>query len=373
MSASLNAEVRGTGLLRRRSVRQRSGLVVASLALSGSSLMLAVLGSTASAGASSSGSTSAKVPLVLYAAEGYDSAMAAAFQKATGIPVQLDDDSTGPLLAKVVAERNNPKWGILWVDGATAFAGLDQQGLLYRGFEPNVNFTTIGNANIPKDKSYVPTGFTLMPGIVYNSSVLSKSQLPTSYAALLGPSWKGAVGMNDPAVSGPTYPFVAGLMNQLGGVSQGESYFTKLKSNGLNVYQTNDVTLNALESGTIKVALIQSSAGIGASLKTPNVKVDFVPHATVLPGAIGIDKKASPTVRAEAEKFINFVLSTKGQKVQQSGDPVGDSLYWPVLQGIAPKAGLPTLSGISTQTINPYLWGSRENTINQWFTQNITS
>ncbi len=179
--------------------------------------------------------------------------------------------------------------------------------------------------------------------------------------------------MNDPAVSGPTYPFVAGLMNQLGGEAQGKAYFTKLKQNGLHVFQTNDVTLNALESGTIKVALIQSSAGIGASLKTPNIKVAFVPKSTVLPGAIGIDKKASPTVRAEAERFIEFVLSKKGQEVQQSGDPVGDSLYWPVVQGISAKAGLPQLSSVTTQTINPSVWGARENSINQWFTQNITS
>src|ERR1039458_9141272 len=154
--------------------------------------------SSSSSPTASSSSKPGKVTLVVYSAQGYVKVMTAAFSKATGIPVKLDDNSTGPLLTQIEASKNNPKWGILWVDGATAFAGLDQQGLLYRGFEPNVNFTTIGNANIPKDKSYVPTGLTLMPGIVYNSSVLSKSQLPTSYAALLGPSWKGAVGMNDP-------------------------------------------------------------------------------------------------------------------------------------------------------------------------------
>ncbi len=373
MSALIGTAERGRGLLARRAVRRQRRAIGAAVAISGLAVGLAACGSSAASSPASSGVSSTKVPLVLYAAEGYDSAMAAAFQKATGIPVRLDDDSTGPLLAKIVAERNNPQWGILWVDGATAFAGLDQQGLLYRGFEPKVKFTAVGQANIPSDKSYVPTGFTLMPGIVYNSDVLTPSQLPKSYNDLLGPTWQGAVGMNDPAVSGPTYPFVAGLMNQLGGVSQGERYFQKLKTNGLHVYQTNDVTLNALEAGTVKVALIQSSAGIGASLKTPNIKVAFAPKATVLPGAIGIDKKASPTVRAEAEQFINFVLSAKGQKVQQSGDPGGDSLYWPVLQGIAPDAGLPALSGISTQTIDPYLWGSRENSINQWFTQNITS
>ena len=54
--------------------------------------------------------------------------MTAAFQKATGIPVKLDDNSTGPLLTQIEASKNNPNWGLLWVDGATAFAGLDTAG-----------------------------------------------------------------------------------------------------------------------------------------------------------------------------------------------------------------------------------------------------
>ena len=64
--------------------------------------------------------------------------MSKAFTKATGIPVSLDDNSTGPLLTQIEASKNNPKWGLLWVDGATAFAGLDTQGLLLKGFEPSV-------------------------------------------------------------------------------------------------------------------------------------------------------------------------------------------------------------------------------------------
>ena len=78
------------------------------------------------------------MPLVLYSAQGYDSAMSKAFTKATGIPVSLDDNSTGPLLTQIEASKNNPKWGLLWVDGATAFAGLDTQGLLLKGCEPSV-------------------------------------------------------------------------------------------------------------------------------------------------------------------------------------------------------------------------------------------
>jgi iron(III) transport system substrate-binding protein len=327
----------------------------------------------AGCGASNASSTgSGKVPLVVYSAQGYDSAMTKAFQKATGIPVKLDDNSTGPLLTQIEASKNNPNWGLLWVDGATAFAGLDVQGLLQKGFEPTVKWNSLGLESLPADKSYTPTGVTLVAALVYNKTKVPNP--PTSWQALLSSQWKGDVGMNDPSQSGPTYPFIAGMMNYLGGVSQGEAYYTKLKQNGLVIHPTNGPTLQALTSGQIELALVQSSAGIGSTFgpgSDPNLAVKYLDPVTILPSAIGIDAKAPAAERKEAEKFIDFVLSPAGQKVMQTGDPYGDSLYYPVLQGVNPLPELPSLASVKTQTINPYLWGPREATINTWFDSTI--
>ena len=321
--------------------------------------------STVAAAATTSGPT-----LVIYSAQGYDSAETTAFQKATGIQVSLDDDSTGPLLIKVEAEKNNPKWGLLWVDGATAFASLDQQGLLMKGWEPTVSWNSLGKQAVPTDKSYIPTGLTMAGTLVYEPKEVPDP--PTTWQQLLNPKWSNEIGMNDPAVSGPTYPFVAGMMNYLGGVAQGEKFYQSLGSNGLQVNLTNGNTLEVLEAGIIKLALIQSSAGIGAGLKTHGaIKVKFLDPVTALPSAIGIDSKAPKAEQLEAEKFVEFVMSAQGQKIMQSGDPTGDSLYWPVLQGVSPLSALPPLSSIHVQNIDPYTWGAREDAVNTWFTDNI--
>lgn len=325
--------------------------------------------STKSATASPTSGGGAKVPLVLYAAEGYDSAMATAFQKATGIPVKLDDDSTGPLLTKIEAEKNNPQWDLFWVDGDQAFASLDTQNQLLKGFEPAVAYNSLGQSLIPSDKSYVPTGVTMAAALVYSAKAVPTP--PTSWSELSSASYKGAVGMNDPSVSGPTYPYVAGQYQQMGGTAQGEAYFTALKRNGLHVYQTNTNTLQALETGQIKVATIQSSAGIGAGIKNPDIKVAYLKPETVLPSVLGIDAHVSAMVQAEAKQFVNFVLSPAGQQVMQSGDPSGDSLYWPLLNGVPPLSQLPALSTVPTQTLDPYTWGPQEAAINTWFTDNI--
>jgi iron(III) transport system substrate-binding protein len=362
--------------LRRTRVRLLAGLsgavALSVLAVAGcsssSSSSATPVAATSSASAAAS-SSAAPVPLVVYSAQGYDSAETKAFTKATGIPVSLDDNSTGPLLTQIEASKNNPKWGLLWVDGSTAFAGLDTQGLLLKGFEPSVSWNTLGSESVPADKSYVPTGVTLMGIVAYNKTKVPSP--PTTWQALESPTWKGQVGMDDPSQSGPTYPLIAGVMNYLGGVSAGEKYFAALKSNGLIIHPTNGPTLQALTGGQINLALVQSSAAIGATFTDKNIGIEYLNPATLLPSAIGIDAKASPQVQAEAEKFVEYVLSPAGQKVMQSGDPTGDSLYYPVLQGVSPLPSLPSLSSVKTQSINPYTWGPQETSVNTWFDSSI--
>jgi iron(III) transport system substrate-binding protein len=327
-------------------------------------------GTSSAAAAATASATGPAVPLVVYSAQGYDKVATEAFTKATGIPVKLDDNSTGPLLTQIEASKNNPNWGVLWVDGATAFAGLDQQGLLAKNVIPaSVSYNALGTASVPADKSYAPTGVTMMAAVVYNKAKVPNP--PKTWQDLLSASWKGQVGMNDPSQSGPTFPFIAGMMNYLGGVSAGEGYFTQLKANGLVIHPTNGPTLQALTSGQINLALVQSSAGVGAVLQDKNLGIEYLKGTTLLPSAIGIDAKASPQVQAEAEKFISFVLSPAGQQVMQTGDPTGDSLYYPVVSGVSALPAVPPLPSGVTQSIDPYKWGPQEATVNTWFDSNI--
>lgn len=359
--------------LRRVAVAAASSVLIAACGSSSSSSSsgsssASVSGSASSTTSSAAASASGKPTLLVYSAQGYDKNTVAAFQKTTGVPTKLVDDSTGPLLARIQAERANPQWGLLWVDGNEAFGALDKQGLLAKHLKsPPLN--AAGQALVTPDHSFIPTGITMACTLIYDTHQVKTP--PTTWQQLLSSALKGKVGMNDPAVSGPTYPCVAGLMNYLGGVAQGEAFLKKLKANGLHVSQTNGDTLHLLQTGQISVALIQSSAAIGAAKTTPGFKVAYLPKLTELPGGIGVDAKAPAAVRQEAQQFINFVLSSTGQKEMQTGDPTGDSLFWPTLASGSPLPGLPALSSISKQSIDPYTWGPREPSINSWFTANI--
>lgn len=317
---------------------------------------------------SAAASSAARQTLLVYSAQGYSPNGVKAFERETGISTKLVEDSTGPLLARIQAEKASPQWGLLWVDGNEAFATLDSEGMLKKELTvPALNST--GQSLVPQDKSFVPTGITGACTIIYDAKTVSDP--PKTWQQLLESKWAGKVGMNNPAVSGPTYPCVAGVMNYLGGVSKGEEFFKKLKANGLHVSETNGDTLHLLETGQIEIGLIQSSAAIGAAATVPSLKVAYLPKMTLLPSNIGIDSKASSVVQEEAQKFITWVLSPAGQHQMQIGDPHGDSLYWPVAANTKPLPLLPELSSLSTQTLEPYEWGKREASINDWFNSNI--
>ncbi|HVA84687.1 MAG TPA: hypothetical protein VNF73_00060, partial [Candidatus Saccharimonadales bacterium] len=76
-------------------------------------------------------------------------------------------------------------------------------------------------------------------------------------------------------------------------------------------------------------------------------------------------------VIAEAEAFAAYVLSPAGQQVMQTGDPTGDSLFWPIVNGVSALPQLPALSTVPATPIDPYTWGPQETVINTWFTNNI--
>ncbi len=314
------------------------------------------------------------VPLVLYSSQGFGPAMARAFQHATGIRVEIDTSTTTALIDEVEATKSHPRWGVLWIDGATAIAPLDRQHLLLRGYRPPVDWNRLGSANVPKDRSYLPTGIILTEAEIYTTRVVSSP--PTSWQQLLDPQWKGAVGMDSPTMSGTAYPFVAGMMQHLGGrdgVRAGEQYFTEFHRNGLVVRTVDRTVLQEVTRGKLKVALVQSTAAVALAHTDPTIAVRYLAPVTQVAMDLGIDAGASKAEKAEAERFEQFVFSPDGQHVMQTSTPDGGSLYYPVVNGQGPAATLPPLSSIQTQRLTASVWGSRQHAIDAWFSSHVST
>ena len=247
----------------------------------------------ASVGLSAQAAHAAPITINLYEAIGYAPAEITAFN-ASQTQYQIVDvgGSTGPLLAKVAAEGTNPQWGLFWADGDTWAAAADTNGQLAPlNFKPN--YSSLGKRLAPKNNSYAITGSTVMVAGLYNAAKLPNP--PATLKAMLRSSYKGQIGMNDPNISGPTYPFIAGLMNQLGSEDAGKAYLSQLKANGLVVNDKNGPTIHALEIGQINMGLVQNTAALAEIIKfTANPVKGYTPkivypgRPTLMPSSLAV-------------------------------------------------------------------------------------
>jgi len=328
---------------------------------------------------------------VLYSAQGYDSAAVAAFNAThPGFTVTLNDNSTGPLLQQIQAEGNNPKWGAVWVDGAIPFAHLDTIGMLVKNSIPKtVKYSALGLANAPKDGSFIPTGVTETGVLCYDTNQVTTSDLPNTWKDMLTTQY--VLGMNDPSVSGPTFPLIAGVFSYLSklpynattaqvkaAITKGEAFYSSIankQSGGLLVNATNGVTLGAMQNLQVGMATIQGSACYSKSLGSyPTLSEKYLDASMELPSNIGIDAKMPKIVQQDAEKFAAWVLSPAGQHAMFTGDPTGDSLFWPVIKGENPaNSVVPNINTTNPYTINPYVWAPYESQINSWFDSNFVN
>ena len=309
--------------------------------------------------------------LTLYSAQGYDSDAAKAFQQQTGIAVKLVDDSTGNLLAKIAAEGNNPQWDVAWFDGNVTMQTLDDQGLLLKWTSPNLgNFTDQGLKVVPSDHAYYPTGITAAGVIVYNTKHVPAAGLPQDWNDLLKPAYKNMVAENDPAFSGPAYPFIAGVAQVLGGEDQGKQFFTQLKANGDKIFQTNDPTLSSVETGAREFGIIQDSAYYGAKKAGQPLGVIYpTSGVAALPSEVSISAKSKHL--ACAQQFVNWLLSANGQAAMTHHDPTdGDTYFIEIIKGVTPVVQRQT-DGINFVTLDVPKWAGVETELKQWFHNNI--
>lgn len=325
---------------------------------------------TSATAGSTDNSTKGNKELVFYSAEGFDKDIAQAFEKKTGIKVKLVDDSTGPLLAKMQAEKSNPQWDVAWFDGPSSMQGLDNQDMLYKDYLPagTDKYTDLGKKMFPKDHAYFPVTATAAGAIAYNTKLVKESELPKDWSDLLKTKYKNQIAMNNPSISGPTYSTVLGLMDLQGGIPQGQDFFTKFKANGLHVYDSNGPTLTNLSKGIVKYAIAQDSAIIDLINKKQPIKVIYPSSGvTTLTSNIAIDAKA-PHLE-EAKQFVDFVLSDEGLKVASSIDD-GDANFESLIQGAPGKQGIRP-DTVKWNEEDPIAGAQHENDIKTWFTQNI--
>lgn len=238
------------------------------------------------------------------------------FEKDTGIKVDAVRMSSGEIMGRIKAEKENPKASIWFGGPADGFIQAQKDGLLEKYVSPNAK-------DIPeqfKDKDGYWTGiYKGYLGFVSNKKLLAEkgAQAPQSWQDLLKPEFKGQIVIANPGSSGTAYTLLSTVV-QIMGEEKGLEYMKKLNGQ-IKSYQ---------KSGTAPGRMVgQGEATVGATFLHDAIKYreegmkDIVLSAPKEGtgyeiGAVAIIK-GGPDQEA-AKKFVDWCLTVKAQELGQT-------------------------------------------------------
>lgn len=296
---------------------------------------------SASAEASPSESVSASTPagngetLTVYLND-FDDIVKPMFEAQTGYKLNIVSGNGAEIMSRIEAEKGNPHWDVVWMDAMPSIEGLGKAGQLLEGWEPAAaaDLTGFAKTFVPANKAYYPTGAHAAGVIVYNTKSFSAADAPKSWADLADAKYKGTVGMADPAVAAPAYPFVSWFFQDKG-IEGGKSYFDGVLKNGAHVYPKNPNVAKALTGGEIKVAALQESNAY--TLKNDGEPIEIVWPEEGAPASVRVAAIQKNSEHQDAAKaFVEFLLDPKTQ--QALIDQGDESYFEPSVTGVTAKA-----------------------------------
>lgn len=138
-----------------------------------------------------------------------------AFEEETGIDVQWVRMSSGEVLARVEAEKDNPQASVWHAGSNTSHVNAASKGLL-EAYEPNIDFEL---PEVFHADDWEWTGFySGAIGFISNTEYLEEHDVeaPTSWEDLLKPEFENNVSMAYPYTSGTAYTTYATLIQMIG-------------------------------------------------------------------------------------------------------------------------------------------------------------
>ncbi|GLX69423.1 ABC transporter substrate-binding protein [Paenibacillus glycanilyticus] len=301
-------------------------------------------------------------PLVVYLND-FDDIVKPMFEEKTGYKLEIVSGNGAEIASRIEAEKGNPHWDVVWMDSMPTIDQMGKNGQLLDSWAPSNldGLTDFAKSLVPTNHTYFPTGEHAASVIVYNTKAFDANSAPKTWNDLLDAKFKGTIGMADPAVAAPAYPFVAWFF-QSEGMDQGKSFFDALLKNDVHVYPKNPNVAKALTDGEIKAAALQESNAY--TLKNSGEPVDIVWPAEGAPASVRVAAIQKESKHQEAAKaFVEFLLDPATQ--QALIDKGDESYFEPSVKGVNAKADRAADAKLVVAEAG---WaGEHEGEIKQWF------
>lgn len=271
------------------------------------------------------------------------------FEQQTGVRVRAVYDTeatkTTGLVNRLLAEKAHPQADVFWNSEVIRTIVLKSKGVLAPYDSPAAR-------TIPaefKDLEGYWTGFAARSRVlIANTASVSEGELPTSIFELADDKWRGAVGLAYP-LFGTTATHAAALFAELG-PDEAQSYFRRLKDNGVVIVDGNATAKDRVASGQLKVAFTDTDdANLAVQAGAP-VKMIFPDRdgvgTLVIPNTVALVANGPHPDRGR--QLIDYLLSEEVERRLSSSG----SLQMPVRQAVEVPADVPKIQEIRSMQVD---------------------
>ncbi len=311
-----------------------------------SSLLIAAAALLAGCGGSSRGGSA----ITLYNGqhEQTTAALVAAFEKQTGINVNVRTGDEATLGDQILQEGGSSPADVFYTENTPVLEALREHGLLARV--------------APSALAAVPSRYDSAQGywvgvsarvsvLVYNTSQIAPSQLPSSILELAEPKWKGKVGF---APSETDFQPLITAIVKLDGAATAERWLKGLQANS-RIYPDNETVVAQVNNGESAVGLINhyywfrlrdevGNAGMHSAL---HYYAPGDPGDLVNVSGAAVLKSSSHQVAAQA--FVAFLVSRAGQETIAHSH----SYEYPLRAGVSPAPALRPFAQLQPVPLTP--------------------
>ena len=264
--------------------------------------------------------------------------LVSAFEKATGITVNIRSDDEDTLADQIVTEGSHSPADVFLTENSPPLESLQAKGLLAK-----VDSGALG---------HVPARFSSPQGdwvgvsarvsvLIYNPGLISASKLPTHVSQLADPQYRGKLALAPQETD--FQPIVTSYLRAYGQAAT-QRWLKAIQANASgHVYPDNETIADEVNRGAVAFGIVNQyywyrmRAEIGASSTHARI-AHFAPGD---PGYVidvsGAGVLKSSAHQAAAQKFLAFVVSKQGQAI--IADPTKSISYeYPIGSGVTTQA-----------------------------------
>lgn len=267
------------------------------------------------------------------------------FTAETGIDLQVRYAGSTDLAATLREEGANSPADVFFAQDPASLGAVAESGLLAE--LPEEVLGRVDPRFSDTDGRWVGTSGRARV-VVYDSTMVSATELPDSIGGFTDPMWSGRVGIAPS--NGSFLAFVAAMIVMDGEDATAE-WLAGLAANRPGKYEKNSPIVAAVDGGEIETGLVNHyyllrlQAEQGGTDAANHFLADGGPGSLVMPAGAGI--LATSAEPEAARRLVSFLLSDEAQQYFAE-----ETFEYPLVSGVAPVAGLPPLDSLGAPALD---------------------